>query len=59
MLTGVAMVFEPTLQLLAEDKRPKTRWARYSAGSSACPPATARILLASLALQIVAVAAPA
>jgi ABC-type bacteriocin/lantibiotic exporter with double-glycine peptidase domain len=58
MLTGVAMVFEPTLQLLAEDKRPKTRWARYKRWIFGVPGYWPRILAASLALQIVALAAP-
>ncbi len=58
MLTGVALVFEPTVALLAEDKRPKTRWARYKRWIFGVRGYWSRILLASIALQIVALAVP-
>lgn len=58
MLTGVALVFEATVSLLAEDKRPKTRWQRYKRWIFGVPGYWPRIVLASVALQIVALAGP-
>jgi ABC-type bacteriocin/lantibiotic exporter with double-glycine peptidase domain len=58
MLTGVALVFEPTLALVAEDKRPKTRWARYRRWVFGVGGYWPRILAASFALQLVALAGP-
>jgi len=58
MLTGVALVFEPTVSLLTEDKRPKTRWQRYKRWIFGVPGYWPRIVMASVALQIVALAGP-
>jgi ATP-binding cassette subfamily B protein len=58
MLTGVALVFEATVSLLTEDKRPKTRWQRYKRWIFGVPGYWPRIVLASIALQIVALAGP-
>ena len=58
MFTGVALVLEPSLQVEAEDRRPKTRMARDRRWIFAVPGYFPRILSASLLLQLIALALP-
>ena len=58
MFTGVALLLEPAAQFLAEDKRPKTRMARYRRWIFGIPGYWSRILTGSLVLQLIALALP-
>ena len=58
MFTGVALVLEPSAQFEAEDRRPKTRLARYRRWIFAVPGYFPRIISASLLLQLIALALP-
>jgi ABC-type bacteriocin/lantibiotic exporter with double-glycine peptidase domain len=58
MFTGVALVLEPSAQFVAEDRRPKTRMARYRRWILGVPGYWPRVLLASLFLQLIALAMP-
>ena len=58
MFTGVALLLEPTAQFLAEDKRPKTRTARYARWIFGVQGYWSRILTGSLLLQLIALALP-
>jgi ABC-type bacteriocin/lantibiotic exporter with double-glycine peptidase domain len=58
MFTGVALVLEPSAQFEAEDRRPKTRFARYRRWILGVPGYFSRVFSASLLLQVIALALP-
>jgi ATP-binding cassette subfamily B protein len=58
MFTGVALVLEPGAQFEAEDRRPKTRVARYRRWILGVPGYFPRIFSASFMLQLIALALP-
>jgi ABC-type bacteriocin/lantibiotic exporter with double-glycine peptidase domain len=58
MFTGVALLLEPSAQFLTEDKRPKTRMARYRRWIFGVQGYWSRILSGSLLLQLIALALP-
>jgi ATP-binding cassette subfamily B protein len=58
MFTGVALVLEPGNQFVAEDRRPKTRRARYARWIFGVRGYWPRVLTASLMLQLIALAMP-
>jgi len=58
MFTGVALMLEPSAQFEAEDRRPKTRFARYRRWILSVPGYFSRVFSASLLLQVIALALP-
>ncbi|MFI5308863.1 MAG: peptidase domain-containing ABC transporter, partial [Polyangiales bacterium] len=58
MFTGVALLLEPSASFVAEDKRPKTRLGRYRRWIFGVTGYWPRILVASLLLQVIALAMP-
>jgi ABC-type bacteriocin/lantibiotic exporter with double-glycine peptidase domain len=58
MFTGVALLLDPSSEFVAEDKRPKTRTARYARWIFGVRGYWGRILGASLLLQVIALAMP-
>jgi ATP-binding cassette subfamily B protein len=58
LFTGVALLLEPSASFLPEDRRPRTRWARYKGWLFSVPGYWPRIVTASLLLQLVALAGP-
>jgi ABC-type bacteriocin/lantibiotic exporter with double-glycine peptidase domain len=58
MFTGVALLFEPSGEFVAEDLRPKTRLERYRRWIFGVPGFWPRILTASFLLQLISLAMP-
>jgi ATP-binding cassette, subfamily B, bacterial len=58
LFTGVALLTEPSERFIPEEKRPRTRLARYKSWLFSTPGYFSRIVWASLLLQVVALAAP-
>ena len=58
MFTGVALLLDPSSEFVAEDRRPKTRAARYARWIFGVRGYWPRILAASLLLQVIALAMP-
>jgi ATP-binding cassette subfamily B protein len=58
MFTGVALLLEPSARFVAEDRRPKTRMGRYRRWIFGVAGYWPRILVASLLLQVIALAMP-
>jgi ABC-type bacteriocin/lantibiotic exporter with double-glycine peptidase domain len=58
MFTGVALLLDPSPEFVAEDRRPKTRRGRYRRWIFGVRGYWPRVLVASLLLQLIALAMP-